>query len=213
MATEKEYAGKVIPYGGGEEKWREWSIKTNAYANTRGWEKALTQNCEHTEVLAADLTSEQEKDRELNLKAWNHLVMACQDSAFTALTTATMSNVYEGWSALLQEYHKNDIDSLVDIESDFTSCKMKTDMEDPSLWIGRLKIINERLAQVGAKYKKNDYNLISHIFANLPQKLYMDVATTLRVMGLQSYELKKVTNELKEKWKRDIKPQDALFLY
>ncbi len=103
MATEKEYAGKVIPYGGGEEKWREWSIKTNAYANTRGWEKALTQNCELTEVLGADLTSEQEKDRELNLKAWNHLVMACQESAFTVLTTATMSNAHEGWNALLQE--------------------------------------------------------------------------------------------------------------
>jgi hypothetical protein len=79
------------------------------------------------------------------------------------------------------------------------------------LWIGRLKIINERLAKVDKVYKKNDYNLISHIFANLPQKLYMDVVTTLRVMGLQKYELKKVSNELKEKWKRDIKSNDKDF--
>jgi hypothetical protein len=107
-------------------------------------------------VLRADFTSEQEKDRELNLKAWNHLVVAFQESAFTVLTTATISNAHEGWNALLQEYHKNDIDLLVDIESDFANCKMKSDTEDPALWIGRLKIINERLAQVGANYKKND---------------------------------------------------------
>ena len=69
MAAQKDYAGRVIPYSGGEEKWREWSIKTNAYANTRGWGKALTQNCEHEEVLEADLSSKQEIDRELNLKA------------------------------------------------------------------------------------------------------------------------------------------------
>jgi hypothetical protein len=72
-------------------------------------------------------------DRALNLKAWNHLVMACQDSAFTVLTTDMISNAYDGWLALLKEYHKNNIDSLVDIESDFANCKLKSDMEDPSL--------------------------------------------------------------------------------
>jgi hypothetical protein len=133
--------------------------------------------------------------------------MACQDSAFTVLTTATMSNAYKGWVAVLDEYHKNDIDSLVDIKSDFTKCKLKSDQEDPSMWIGRLKIINKRLAQIDVKYKKNEYNLISHIFANLPQRLYMDVITTMRVIGLQSYGLEKVINELKEKWRRDIKKE------
>jgi hypothetical protein len=37
------------------------------------------------------------------------------------------------------------------------------------------------------------------------------VTTTLHVMGLQSYELKKVMHELKEKWQRDIKSNDKDF--
>jgi hypothetical protein len=44
MAQDKEtteYSGKVVGYSGGEEKWREWSIKTIAHASTRGWQKAL----------------------------------------------------------------------------------------------------------------------------------------------------------------------------
>ncbi len=35
--------------------------------------------------------------------------------------------------------------------------------------------------------------------------MYMDVITTMQVIGLQSYCLKKVVSKLKEKWKRDIK--------
>jgi hypothetical protein len=212
MAAEtesREYSTKLVTYKGGEDKWREWSIKTNAYASTRGWAGALTRDCEHADINPTALSEEQTAERVLNQKAWNHLVMVCQDSAFTVLTTATMSNAFEGWTALLDEYHKNDVDSLVDIESDFATCKLHSESEDPSLWIGRLKIINERLAKIGPNYKKNEYNLISHIFANLPQKMYMDVITTMQVMGLQQYDLKKVSTELKEKWKRDIKTGDA----
>jgi hypothetical protein len=143
------------------------------------------------------LTTEQVEEKVLNLKAWNHLVMACLDSAFIMLTTATLSNAFNGWSVLLEEYHKNDINSLVDIESDFATCKLDSENKDPSLWIGQLKIINKRLAKIGPAYKKNEYNLISHVFANLPQKLYMNAITTMRVIGLQSYDLKKVVIELR----------------
>jgi hypothetical protein len=39
--------------------------------------------------------------------------MTWQDSTFTVPTTATISNAYDGWLALLEKYHKNDIDSLM----------------------------------------------------------------------------------------------------
>jgi hypothetical protein len=75
-----------------------------------------------------------------------------------------------------------------------------------------LKIINKRLAKIEPIYKKNEYvyNMISHIFTNLPQKLYMDDVATMRLViaGLQKYGQKKVVSELKEKWKRDIKSGD-----
>jgi hypothetical protein len=37
----------------------------------------------------------------------------------------------------------------------------------------------ERLAKLDPLYMKNEYNMISHIFANLPQKLCMDIITTM----------------------------------
>jgi hypothetical protein len=41
-----------------------------------------------------------------------------------------MSNAFDVWSALLEEYHKNNIDSLVDIESDFATCKLDSENKD-----------------------------------------------------------------------------------
>jgi hypothetical protein len=59
-------------------------------------------------------------------------------------------------------------------------------------------IINdERLAKFGPNYKKNEYNMISHIFITLPQTLYIYIITTMRVIGLQSYDLKTIVVELK----------------
>jgi hypothetical protein len=60
------------------------------------------------------------------------------DSAFMVLTTATMISIHDGWQALLEEYHKNDIDNLVDIESDFTMCKLsklETEISSIIAWL------------------------------------------------------------------------------
>jgi hypothetical protein len=119
------------------------------------------------------ITTEQTSEQAFNQKAWNYLITVCQDLAFTVLTTATMSNTHIWWLALLNEYHTNVIDSLVDIKLEFRKCKLKLDTEEPSSWIGRLKLINKRLAQINVIYKKNDYNLTSHIFADLLQKMCM----------------------------------------
>jgi hypothetical protein len=91
MATEKEttkYSGKIVQYSGGEEKWREWSVKKNAYVGTREWHKALLQDCEHAAMSEVSLTSEETSDQVLN-----HLIMACQDLAF---------NAYDCWLALIE---------------------------------------------------------------------------------------------------------------
>jgi hypothetical protein len=65
----REYSSKLVTYSGRENKWREWSIKTNAYASTRGWDIALTKYCEHDGVLPAVITLEQMAERVLNQKA------------------------------------------------------------------------------------------------------------------------------------------------
>jgi hypothetical protein len=132
MAQEKEtteYSGKVVQYSGGEEKWRERTIKEDecrlVLREHKGMAEGLAPRLWTHSSVRYSTDGKQIKDQALHLKAWNHLVMACQDLAFTVLTTATMSNAYEGWMALLEEYHKNDIDSLVEIESGFTNSNWK----------------------------------------------------------------------------------------
>jgi hypothetical protein len=122
------------------------------------------------------------------------------------LTTATMSNAAYSWEVLLDEYQKIDINSMVDInKSELATCKLSSENEDHALWISWLNLIKEWLSKIGIIYAKNEYNMILHIFANLPQNLYMDIIVTIRVIGLQKYGLEKVITELKEKWKDDIK--------
>ncbi len=62
---------------------------------------------------------------------------------------------------------------------------------------------------MGSAVTRRMSTISSIIFANLPQKMYIDVITTMRVIVLRKYDLKKVVTELKEKWKRDIKTGDA----
>jgi hypothetical protein len=65
------------------------------------------------------------------------------------------------------------VDSLVDIESDFATCKLKSKSKDPSIWMGQLKIINERLAKIGlSSYKKNEYDLIYHICKSTTENVH-----------------------------------------
>jgi hypothetical protein len=61
----------------GENKWRKWSIKTNAFSSTRGCQKAISHDYEHHDVDVASLTKEQTSKKVLDLKAWNNLVMMC----------------------------------------------------------------------------------------------------------------------------------------
>ena len=83
---------RYIMYAGGQDMWREWSIKTKAYGGKQGWAKALTRDMTHKEVAEGDLSEAQLTEQGLNKDAWNHLVLACTKSVFNLITTAT---VYE----------------------------------------------------------------------------------------------------------------------
>jgi hypothetical protein len=59
-------------------------------------------------------------------------------------------NAFEAWEALNMKWNKSNIDAMVDVNQEFWECKLTSDTDDPSQWIDKLKLINERLTKIGA---------------------------------------------------------------
>jgi hypothetical protein len=71
----------------------------------------------------------------------------------------------------------------------------------------KLKLINKWLTKIGTQYTKTtNYNLISHIFVNLP-KAYKGVVNTNNIVGISKCNVNKISTKLESKYKRDIKNQ------
>ena len=90
---------------------------------------------------------------------------------------------------------------MVEVEAEFTACKLESENENPKLWISRLQVLNNRLGGIGAAYKKSETTMISHVLANLPTGKYSDVIMTVKAQGLSGWTITKLGNLCKEKWK------------
>ena len=121
---------------------------------------------------AALLTSE------LNLKAYNDLLLSCQDEiTFALIDEATGEEFTEGdaqvaWNNLKSRFEPNTGAAKVQLKMEFQQMNLSED-EDPDEWITKLELIRRRLKTVGAPIQEED--LILHILNNLP-KMYKTMA-------------------------------------
>ena len=68
---------RVIKFNGEDDKWREWSAKTQAVGTLKGWWDAVEgEDVDHTDKEAVE-----ERER-ANEKAHHYLLLSCCDGAF-----------------------------------------------------------------------------------------------------------------------------------
>ena len=169
MTDEKIKTIRVLQFTGKEEDWNRWSKTFMATAAVKGYRIALIGPAAGEEAL---LTTE------INLKAYNDLLLSCQDDITFGMIDEAVSQVFaEGdaqmaWKNLKNRFEPNTGAAKVQLKMEFQQTNLGEE-EDPDEWITKLELIRRRLKTVGAAIQEED--LILHILNNLP-KMYETTA-------------------------------------
>ena len=161
MTDEKVQTIRILQFSGKDEDWNRWSKTFIATAGIRGYRKALIADEEDDMPTA-----------EINLKAYNDLLLSCQDDVtFGIVEEATSEMFKEGdarvaWNNLKKKFEPNTGAAKVHLKLEFQQMTLE-EGEDPDEWINKLQLIRRRLKVFGADISEDD--LILHILNNLPK--------------------------------------------
>ena len=70
------------------------------------------------------------------------------------------------WSKLMQRFESQTNATRVNLMGQFTSSRLKKELQDPNPWITKLELMRMRLKKMGSDF--NDEYLMMHIMNNLP---------------------------------------------
>ena len=170
--------------GEDEERWNEYSIKTLAFAETKGWKEGLT-----------DKNASDEKKK----KAKNYLTMSLTGKAFRFINQSR--NADEIWNALIDEYAPTEAEDRYDLEEEFKQCFMEDPHGNPTDWFNMLDEINSRFCNIeNGKFQKSEEDMKLHIRMNLPEELYSEVITSFK--DYSSMTLRQVKKEIRAYYRR-----------
>jgi hypothetical protein len=202
---------RVVYFDGTDKtKWREWKIKSLAIGKVKGWKKAFLVDCQITKLELkddADKTAEDKANIKANDNAWSYLMMACKSKAFNIVAAVQNDDAYMAFSKLKIKYEPNRSKDLVGMLTEWSDLKMEDEFEDPTIYIKGLEEINVKFESVDPKYKKTDLEMITYIFAKMPQS-YSPVMTARELIGFDLSDLDEVANELEDYWTRYIKKSE-----
>ncbi len=154
---------KVFKFSGKDRsKWREWKIKTLAYARRKGFVEAFTKTYSEEELEA----DENVMKRDL---AIDYLISSLTDSAFTKVTSKTTEDPYQAWNILNQAYERREEEDLESVQVELSNLKMGKH-EEPDDFYNKLLLINERLSKISGKYELDDLQMKIHLLAKLPDE-------------------------------------------
>ena len=177
--------------GEDEERWNEYSIKTLAFAEAKGWKEGLTEK---------DASDEKKKN------AKNYLTMSLTGKAFRFISRSKKAN--EVWNALMDEYAPTEAEDRYELEEEFKKCVMDDAQGNPTDWFNKLDEINSRFSNIeDGKFQKDEEEIKLHIRMNLPEDLYSEVITSFK--DYSSMTLRQVKKDIKS-YHRRLKRSDKI---
>lgn len=170
--------------GENEERWNEYSIKTLAFAESKGWSEGL-------------ISESASKDSKTSAK--NYLTMSLTGKAFRFVNQT--KTACEIWEALKDEYAPTEEEDRYELEQEFKQCMMESNNSNPTDWFNMLDQINARFSNIeNGKFMKSDEDMKLHIRMNLPEELYSEVITSFKDYSTMS--LRQVKKDIKSFYRR-----------
>ena len=180
--------------GEDEDKWNEYSIKTLAFAEAKGWKEGLT---------------EEDPSEEKARNAKNYLTMSLTGKAFRFITRSKKAN--EVWAALIDEFAPTEAEDRYELEEEFKQCLMSDQHGNPTDWFNQLDEINSRFSNIEkGQFQKDDEDIKLHIRMNLPEDVYSEVITSFKDYAAMSLrEVKKDIRAYYRRLKRSDKVKES----
>ena len=156
-----------MPFSGKKEAWTMWSRKFVTRAMTKKYKDVLlgtTAVPKHDEVI--DVQSAQGrakvKAREANEKAYNDLMLSCDDEvSFGIIDAAQTSDLPDGdaakaWKGLLAKYEPSTAAEKVRLDREFTKSALTKSTDDPDAWLTDLERKRQRMKTLGINKDDDD---------------------------------------------------------
>ena len=187
-------------------KWDAWNFKMLAYAAKKGHEDAFT-----TEYFVPekekDWTEENKAQKVLMKAAWAQIAMFVHGHALKSVMKVKSKNPREAWERLEKEFAPKEILDVVNLHAEFQKMRLGSVRDDPIEWIELLEENNEKVGEIEVKYLKDDFLMISHVFAGLPKSEY-ESYVVVQKEKMQKLTLKEMKVSIKAHWTHYIKQDD-----
>ena len=146
-----------------------------------------------------------------NCKAWDIVTGGLQRSPLSIVGRfKDKKNTYCAWNALIQNYEKEeeekDREILIEVTKQWLECRLDDIETDPKIYFSKLDRINRKFEKIKKKYKKDENQIIAHIFQSVHNEyvpIIVDVMMNLN--ELNKKQLQEIKGRIRSFWKDELK--------
>jgi hypothetical protein len=140
--------------------------------------------------------------------AWSQLAFVVRGHAMRSVMDVKTKDPREAWEKLTKEFLPNEILDVKDLLDSFQKIKFGTNSKaNPTNWIEALVRNNAQVTAINKKHQKDDFLLLTHVFAELPSEEY-ETYTSKHADGMELLSVIEVKKTAAAHWKRFIKTKD-----
>jgi hypothetical protein len=149
-------------------KWEAWEFKMMLHAGKNGHKEAFMTDCK-LDADASKWSDEDKENSELMKAAWSQLAFVVRGHAVRSAMDAKSKDPREAWEKLTKEFLPNEILDAKDLLDAFQKIKFGVNSKaNPTNWIEALVRNNAQVIAINKKHQKDDFLLLTHVFAELP---------------------------------------------
>ena len=203
---------KVLPFFGtdttkGGLEPREFFMKAEVFAATKGFKRALLEDKVSPSWSGKDelLTDEEEEMMRQDDEAKHFLIMSCRGDAFAIIESH--ETAHQMYQALKDRYDSKKTKDLVKATTKLEKCYMKSDLDDPHLWIMEMERLNREVEKCENGTRRSDEQMEATILARLPKRRYESVIASLNgKIGMKGFTHKDFISEILGHYEMFVEP-------
>ena len=201
----------MIPFSGtdttkGGMEPREFFMKSEVFAATKGFKRALLEDrVSPNMAIKAERTDEEEELIRQDDEAKHFLIMSCRGDAFAIIESH--ETAFEMYQALKDRYASKKTKDLVKATTKLEKCYMKSDLDDPHLWIMEMERLNREVKKCENGTRCSDEQMEATILARLPKRRYESVIASLNgKIGSKDFTHKDFISEILGHYEMFVEP-------
>jgi gag-polypeptide of LTR copia-type/Zinc knuckle len=181
-------------------------MKAEVFAAAKGFKKAMMEDRVKEEWADKEkLTEEEAAIMKQDADAKQFLILSCSGNALDII--ASHETAFGMYQALKSRYDSKKTKDLVKATTKLEKCYMKSDTDDPYLWIVEMERLNREVGKCENGMKRSDEQMKATILARLPKRRYESVIASLNgKMGASDLTFQDFVGEIVNHFELFVEP-------